>query len=58
MPEPQRYSVGLGGMQQANPGRGRDCGGTGIEVFLEGNKLFYRPVDSKENEGVLLYENS
>jgi hypothetical protein len=27
-------------------------------VFLEGNKLFYRPVDSKENEGVLLYENS
>jgi len=27
-----------------------------IEVFLEGNKLFYRPVDSKENEGVLLYE--
>jgi len=29
-----------------------------IEVFLEGNKLFYRPVDSKENEGVLLYESS
>jgi ATP-dependent Clp protease ATP-binding subunit ClpC len=28
-----------------------------IEVFLEGNKLFYRPVDSKENDGVLLYEN-
>ena len=27
-----------------------------IEVFLEDNKLFYRPVDSKENEGVLLYE--
>jgi ATP-dependent Clp protease ATP-binding subunit ClpC len=27
-----------------------------IEVFLEGNKLFYRPVDSKETEGVLLYE--
>jgi len=27
-----------------------------IEVFLEGNKLFYRPVDAKENEGVLLYE--
>jgi hypothetical protein len=26
-------------------------------VFLEDNKLFYRPVDSKENEGVLLYEN-
>jgi ATP-dependent Clp protease ATP-binding subunit ClpC len=29
-----------------------------IEVFLENNKLFYRPVDAKENEGVLLYENS
>src|SRR5450631_1136212 len=29
-----------------------------IEVFLEGNKLFYRPVDAKENEGVLLYEHS
>src|SRR5437762_3205294 len=29
-----------------------------IEVFLEDNKLFYRPVDAKENEGVLLYENS
>jgi ATP-dependent Clp protease ATP-binding subunit ClpC len=28
-----------------------------IEVFLEGNKLFYRPVDSKETEGVLLYES-
>jgi ATP-dependent Clp protease ATP-binding subunit ClpC len=28
-----------------------------IEVFLDGNKLFYRPVDSsKETEGVLLYE--
>jgi ATP-dependent Clp protease ATP-binding subunit ClpC len=26
-----------------------------IEVFLENNKLFYRPVDSKENEAVLLY---
>src|SRR5216110_3404423 len=29
-----------------------------IEVFLGDNKLFYRPVDAKENEGVLLYENS
>jgi len=30
-----------------------------IEVFLEGNKLFYRPVDAeKSTEGVLLYENS
>ena len=29
-----------------------------IEVFLGDNKLFYRPVDSKETEGVLLYENS
>ncbi len=29
-----------------------------IEVFLEGNKLFYRPVDSEKAEGVLLYENS
>ena len=28
-----------------------------IEVFLEGNKLYYRPVDSKEQEGVLLYES-
>src|SRR3989449_587436 len=28
-----------------------------IEVFLGDNKLFYRPVDSKETEGVLLYEN-
>ena len=28
-----------------------------IEVFLEGDKLFYRPVDSKETEAVLLYEN-
>src|SRR5205085_5685742 len=28
-----------------------------IEVFLEGDKLFYRPVDSKEQEGVLLYSN-
>src|SRR6202044_1163659 len=27
-----------------------------IEVFLDANKLFYRPVDSKETEGVLLYE--
>src|ERR1700736_6755893 len=29
-----------------------------IEVFLEANKLFYRPVDSEKTEGVLLYENS
>jgi len=30
-----------------------------IEVFLDGNKLYYRPVDSeKTTEGVLLYENS
>jgi ATP-dependent Clp protease ATP-binding subunit ClpC len=30
-----------------------------IEVFLENNKLFYRPVDAeKSTEGVLLYENS
>jgi ATP-dependent Clp protease ATP-binding subunit ClpC len=30
-----------------------------IEVFLEDNKLFYRPVDAeKSTEGVLLYENS
>jgi len=28
-----------------------------IEVFLDDNKLFYRPVDSKETEGVLLYES-
>ena len=28
-----------------------------IEVFLDGDKLFYRPVDSKEQEGVLLYSN-
>src|SRR5881275_688915 len=28
-----------------------------IEVFLEGDKLFYRPVDSKEQEGVLLYSS-
>jgi ATP-dependent Clp protease ATP-binding subunit ClpC len=28
-----------------------------IEVFLEDNRLYYRPVDSKETEGVLLYEN-
>jgi len=26
-----------------------------IEVFLDDDKLFYRPVDSKEQEGVLLY---
>src|SRR5471030_2628184 len=29
-----------------------------IEVFLDGNKLFYRGVDSEKTEGVLLYENS
>jgi len=29
-----------------------------IEVFLEDNKLFYRPVDAEKTEGVLLYENS
>jgi ATP-dependent Clp protease ATP-binding subunit ClpB len=29
-----------------------------IEVFLDGNKLFYRPVDSEKTDGVLLYENS
>ena len=28
-----------------------------IEVFLDGDKLFYRPVDSKEQEGVLLYSS-
>jgi ATP-dependent Clp protease ATP-binding subunit ClpC len=28
-----------------------------IEVFLEDNKLFYRLVDLRENEGMLLYEN-
>jgi len=28
-----------------------------IEVFLDGDKLFYRPVDSKETEGVLLYSS-
>ena len=28
-----------------------------IEVFLEADKLFYRPVDSKDEEGVLLYSN-
>jgi len=27
-----------------------------IEVFLDGNKLYYRPVDSEKTEGVLLYE--
>jgi len=30
-----------------------------IEVFLEGNKLYYRPVDAEKTaEGVLLYENT
>jgi len=28
-----------------------------IEVFLEDNKLYYRPEDAQETEGVLLYEN-
>src|SRR5499433_139371 len=28
-----------------------------IEVFLEGDKLYYRPVDSEKTDGVLLYEN-
>ena len=28
-----------------------------IEVFLDGDKLYYRPVDSEKAEGVLLYEN-
>ncbi len=28
-----------------------------IEVFLEDNKLYYRPVDSEKAEGVLLYES-
>ena len=28
-----------------------------IEVFLEGNKLYYRPVDAEKAEGVLLYES-
>src|SRR6201981_2651377 len=28
-----------------------------IEVFLEDNKLFYRPVDAEKAEGVLLYES-
>jgi ATP-dependent Clp protease ATP-binding subunit ClpC len=29
-----------------------------IEVFLDGNKLFYRPVDAEKADGVLLYESS
>ena len=28
-----------------------------IEVFLEGDKLFYRPVGEENVEGVLLYSN-
>ena len=28
-----------------------------IEVFLEDNKLYYRPVDAEKTEGVLLYES-
>jgi ATP-dependent Clp protease ATP-binding subunit ClpC len=29
-----------------------------IEVFLEGDKLFYRPVGEEKQEGVLLYSNN
>jgi ATP-dependent Clp protease ATP-binding subunit ClpC len=28
-----------------------------VEVFLEDTKLYYRPLDSRETEAVLLYEN-
>jgi hypothetical protein len=28
-----------------------------IEVFLDGDKLFYRPVGEEKQEGVLLYSN-
>jgi ATP-dependent Clp protease ATP-binding subunit ClpC len=28
-----------------------------IEVFLEGDKLFYRPVGEEKTDGVLLYSN-
>src|SRR4029077_16852486 len=28
-----------------------------IEVFLEANKLYSRPVDAEKTEGVLLYES-
>ncbi|MGH9602070.1 MAG: ATP-dependent Clp protease ATP-binding subunit ClpC, partial [Terriglobales bacterium] len=28
-----------------------------IEVYLEGERLFWRPVNSQETEGVLLYSN-
>jgi ATP-dependent Clp protease ATP-binding subunit ClpC len=28
-----------------------------IEVYLEGDRLYYRPVDAKEQEGVLLYSS-
>ena len=28
-----------------------------IEVFLEGDKLFYRPVGEEKQEGVLLYSS-
>jgi ATP-dependent Clp protease ATP-binding subunit ClpC len=28
-----------------------------IEVFLEDNNLYYRPVDAEKAEGVLLYES-
>ena len=29
-----------------------------IEVYLENDQLFYRPVGEEKTEGVLLYENS
>ena len=28
-----------------------------IEVYLEDNQLYYRPVDAEKTEGVLLYES-
>ena len=28
-----------------------------IEVYLEGDRLFYRPVGSEDTEGILLYSN-
>jgi ATP-dependent Clp protease ATP-binding subunit ClpC len=28
-----------------------------IEVYLEGERLFYRPVGSEDTEGILLYSN-
>ena len=30
---------------------------TFIEVYLENNQLFYRPVGEEKTEGVLLYSN-